>query len=358
VVGVGIGYKFRADARIGEEKCLRVYVSRKPKREDLSTRQLIPEKIGEFETDIIEVGEFFAARPGLRKNPPARDQRTQGTPQPGSSIGLKVGTAPNYGKLVSGTLGAIVSDAGGKSYVLSCNHVLSVNGRVDPNDPDAQIMSPAPEDDPSGIRIATRPTPVLLKHDEYNEADCAVAEIVGSMKKKVEPRFPDLDTPVTHGLDAPKLGQRVFKFGKASGKTYGEIVDVCADIIVDYSFGTFRFKNQVLIRGFGGDFAAQGDSGAVVLLEEPGQPVSMVAMVFAPIGRFTAACPMKAVFDSLTMVFGGKATRLQRASLPTFPFILPKKVKPGRVPLVATPRVPRRPVAKRAAGKKAAGKKA
>src|SRR5262249_6821163 len=96
---------------------------------------------------------------------------------------------------------------------------------------------------------------------------------------------------------------------RATGKTTGRIVDIAADILVDYNFGTFRFINQVLIEGDDGDFAADGDSGAVVFCSSPEDPAPVpVAMVFAPAGKLTAACPMWAVIKFLEAELEKKLT--------------------------------------------------
>ena len=95
------------------------------------------------------------------------------------------------------------------------------------------------------------------------------------------------------------LGQPVVKFGRTTGLTKGIIVDIDADIVVDYTFGSFRFVNQVLIQGKG--FANDGDSGAVVITQpaDAAKEREAVAMVVAPVGEFTAACPLQVALDIL-----------------------------------------------------------
>ena len=61
---------------------------------------------------------------------------------------------------------------------------------------------------------------------------------------------------------------KVVKFGAVTGRTEGNIVDTDLDLYVNYSFGTFLFKRQVLIdvREDGSDnFATAGDSGSIVI---------------------------------------------------------------------------------------------
>jgi hypothetical protein len=129
---------------------------------------------------------------------------------------------------------------------------------------------------------------VPLRHAEPNEFDCALAEVTD--KNLVDPVFPGKQK-VT-GFGAPNVGDRVRKFGKTTPNSapVGKIVDVDAAVLVDYSFGTLRFVNQVIIDGENDqEFANDGDSGALLVNIETNEAV---AMLFAPIGKFMVACPL------------------------------------------------------------------
>jgi hypothetical protein len=71
---------------------------------------------------------------------------------------------------------------------------------------------------------------------------------------------------------------------------------VNADFYVEYSFGTFLFSNQVVIEGDDDAFAADGDSGSIVI--DPAQKLA-IAMIFAESGRFAIACSLADVFQQL-----------------------------------------------------------
>ena len=318
VVGVGIGDKYVAGLKTGYQ-CVRVYVSRKPGLNDLAARDLIPARIGNVDTDVIDVGIEFTPNGGRRRKPDtAAETCKPARGEPGSSIGLQAKATRHLGRVVSGTLGAILQGENGKRYVIGCNHVLSVNGLVKKDE--AKIVTPAPhhrEQDEEEV-IAEAPVAVPLRPDKPNFVDCAAAETSLPVNTRFSRNGKKFDLT---DLRPPVVGLRVFKLGKGSGLTYGTIVDISADILVDYSFGGFHFTSQVLIQGDNDrDFASDGDSGAIVLadVEKP----YAVAMVFAPAGKYTAACPIEEVKKSLLALMRGDPARSPEPVPPAEPFDL------------------------------------
>ena len=331
VVGVGIGPKYVIDNDI-DLQCVRVYVTRKPDPDDLTPQELIPKTVGPVQTDVVNIRTAFLPNTALRTPPTVPNLN----PAPGSSVGLPESATRHLGRIASGTLGAVLK-RGDRYYVVGCNHVLSLNGYAS-----GEIVSPAPHDRSFGEgeqNIAEAPLSVPLQHDDWNAVDCAAALIpegvnvvesvdmpdYGSSKSDSNASvlttfiLPDLSAPVSRNgqlntnncrrvkvtqFESPEVRKRVYKFGKTSGLTFGRIVDVQADILVDYSFGVFRFRDQVLIEGENGrEFALDGDSGAVVLTAE--NDPKAVAMVFAPAGRYTAANSMPVVLHTLKMRLPG-----------------------------------------------------
>src|SRR5437660_88829 len=124
VVGVGIGKKV-VDEVPTETDCVRIYVQSKLKLEDVTPAYLLPSSFLDIPTDIIEVGRLGLEKQ-VRPLEPAGPIRPVG---PGSPIRLDSKHA-NLNSGAVGTLGAIVEDEKGNQYILSCNHVLNVNGRV------------------------------------------------------------------------------------------------------------------------------------------------------------------------------------------------------------------------------------
>ena len=89
------------------------------------------------------------------------------------------------------------------------------------------------------------------------------------------------------------------KFGAVTGRTEGNVVDTDLDLYVNYSFGTFLFKRQVLIE------CRDGSDNTLPQMGTRGRSSSMrvrnqaVAMIFAASGRFAVACPLADVLKQL-----------------------------------------------------------
>ncbi len=248
IVGVGIGKKVVNGSQT-QQDCVRVYVVSKLSPDDLIPSALVPSDFGKVPTDVIPIGRF--GRTG-------RPQPRQGTcSQPGSYIRVKT-SAPNVNQGQRGTLGAVVTD-GSRRYILSCNHILAVNGRV-PRGTEvvsAELVGNEPT-------IAEAGYFVTLQRGAANSVDCAVALLPAN--SAVKTAFPE-DFRLNPDMAVePQAGMAVTKFGAVTGRTNGMIVDTDADLYVDYSFGTFLFEHQVMIDGgnHGVDFAAAGDSGSLV----------------------------------------------------------------------------------------------
>ena len=288
VVGVGIGKKV-IDGRQTPIDCVRVYVIAKKGEGSLPVKSLVPEYILGVPTDVIEVSRF--GRKGHRPKPAGHNETRPGSP-------IRVQTdAVNVNEGARGTLGALVTD-GRQQYLLSCNHILRVNGRVPPDPRAAQILSAVFVGDQPHI---AEPGPLIrLQRGCGNPVDCAIAPLKDGAE--VVSAFP-VGTFVLISGDAvpPAPEMRVQKVGAATGHTHGVIVDTDADLYVDFSFGTFLFEDQVIIEGSreGEDFANDGDSGSIVATETEEQTGRATAMIFAASGRFAVACPLPTVLEKL-----------------------------------------------------------
>jgi hypothetical protein len=311
IVGVGMGKKMVQGAPT-QQDCVRVYVVSKLCPNNVMPDSLVPLDFLGVPTDVIPVGRF--GRTG-------RPQPREGTcSQPGSYIRVKT-TAPNVNQGQRGTLGAVVTD-GTRRYILSCNHVLAVNGRVPRG---AEVVSA--EFVGNQPTIAEAGYFVTLQRGAANSVDCAVALL--SANTDVKTAFPG-GFRLTPDVPAePLTGMAVTKFGAVTGRTSGMIVDTDADLYMDYSFGTFLFEHQVMIDGgndggnHGVDFAAAGDSGSLVATTgtmaatsaTSATPTSATpnsaaatALIFGASGRFAVACPLGMALTSLAKMCG--ATRL------------------------------------------------
>lgn len=105
VVGIGIGHKLVKGKSTGDH-AIRFYVERKIDKKVVPKSFLLPKRIGNVGTDVIETGRFVVLQPRRRKR--MRPVR------PGCSIGCQ----PRDGHLMAATLGAIVAKKG-QHFVLS-----------------------------------------------------------------------------------------------------------------------------------------------------------------------------------------------------------------------------------------------
>jgi hypothetical protein len=299
VVGVGIGKKLVAGASTPTD-CIRVYVVAKTDEKYLSPAAMIPGDFLDVPTDIIEIGRF--GQGGHRPIPLDQNSKTG----PGDPIRVS-SPAPNVNSGFMGTVGAIVQDGARQKYILSCNHVVAVNGRVPRG---ANIVSTlgAEHETP----IAHRNVFIRLQREATNRVDCALA-LLPSDPQGVTEKFEERIKGHKRGIawksektTAPQKAMKVVKVGAVTEKTLGTILDVDVELYIDYSFGTFRFGRQVIIDGGEGSrFARGGDSGSLVVDTKTGLAT---AMVFAASGRYAVACPIQQVFYELDQEVQGGLT--------------------------------------------------
>ena len=291
VVGVGIGKKLVAGASTPTD-CIRVYVLTKLDAGDLSPATQVPGDFLDVPTDIVEVGRFGQ---GGHRPIPIDEGSAVGPGDP-----IRVSTpAPNVNSGVTGTLGAIVQDGTYQKYILSCNHVLAVNGRVPRGANVVSTLSSRNEK-----TIANGGAYIRLEREDSNTVDCALARLPADSKlvnDKVQERTPGqkraIDCKSGETID-PQRDMKVGKVGAVTGKSFGIILDIDVELYVDYSFGSFRFEKQVIIDGGpNSQFAKGGDSGSLVIDTGTGQAT---AMIFAASGRYAVACPIRQVLDELS----------------------------------------------------------
>jgi hypothetical protein len=245
----------------------------------------IQKKFGAFDTEVIEIGRFERLHQG-----PASGKAIG----PGFPIRFDT-TAPNVNPRAFGTWGATVQ-CEDSYFILSCNHILAVNGRV----PDGTriVSGELAATNGKSVAFATflgEGYFVEIGRNTISPADCALARL---RKNRIPKKFVPV-APIEF-----RAGMKVKKNGAVTNETEGTIVDASADVSVSYSFGTFRYNDQILIRGDGDEFAWDGDSGSVVTDKKSGRPI---AMVFAEAGEYAVACPLSTVFAEL-----GKLPKFQR----------------------------------------------
>src|SRR5512143_1699090 len=281
VVSVGIGFKYRGGVRT-DELAIVVGVRNKLAPSEVSRERMIPARIADQPTDVVQYGQIKALELTAKRRPCP----------PGYSIGHALVTA--------GTLGAWVRRGqGNERYVLSNNHVLAASneatigdfirqpGRADGGTDDdrfarlTEIVQIRFDGTDGGgkkssaalawrgwkwpanqvarlvgcpFRLEVRPLAVPQPYP--NLVDAAIALVV--LEEWVDPVVPSIGEPA--GIRDFQLGDRVQKTGRTSEHTAGVVEVVGSQTQVDYGTGTATFDDQIVIRGDAGDFSAPGSA--------------------------------------------------------------------------------------------------
>ncbi|MGH9824458.1 MAG: hypothetical protein ACREDR_14545, partial [Blastocatellia bacterium] len=189
----------------------------------------------------------------------------------GTSISPYAPSRSNVPPAAAGTLGAVVT-AGGKEYILSCNHVLAYNGRVPFGTP---VVAPGTLDDPYGRGVVGRlsqfvellPAAWPFNGTPVNPVDCALAEMRSSSAVGARSAIQIANPVITP--------TNVKKQGRTSGTTQAVVSIWSLTLMpIDLSFGAYCFSGLMgtigsLEQGVQSrrPFAVPGDSGALVLTD-------------------------------------------------------------------------------------------
>ncbi|MEW6424454.1 MAG: hypothetical protein AB1523_06865 [Bacillota bacterium] len=314
VVGVGVGLK-----KVGEETTDRlslvVFVEKKVPTQKLRKEHVVPLKINDLETDVIEIGRVRFLSERTRRMRPAR---------PGASIG--------HYKVSAGTFGAVVRDKSTKEkLILSNNHILAnatngQDGRSKVGDP---VLQPGPHDGggprdriasllrfipvkrtvrdvecpvamaaarlSNAVLHAIRPHydfKLVKRTQEANLVDCAVA-------RPDSPNLIDgdiLEVGAVEGVAEVRPGDQVLKSGRTSAVTEGKVLALGVTVKVDITDGEVGwFSNQVV-----GDLVSRpGDSGSLILNNKK----EAVGLLFAGSDRYTVFNRIQNVMEKLGLIF-------------------------------------------------------
>lgn len=192
----------------------------------------------------------------------------------------------------AGTFGLLVSDAAGKMFGLTNNHVTGACNNAPPGLP---ILAPGPLDvshehaNPFTIGRHYSLLPIndgIPENVDINSnCDAACFEILDEdlVSSSQGGRY---DTPAV--VAEPVPGRKVSKVGRTTGFTEGRIVGqaVCP-VPVSYSVSEYGVKKEVffadvyVVQGLTEIFSKPGDSGSLVVQIEPDGSVTSVGLVFA-----------------------------------------------------------------------------
>ena len=313
VVGVGYGLKEKGGKKTDRDAIV-ILVDKKVPERKLSKRNIVPQKMEDYRTDVIEIGDIQFLNTRTERLRPV---------QPGISIG--------HYKISAGTLGAIVRDKNTKNpLLLSNNHVLAnitngSDGRAKTGDPilqpgvydngskDNDVVAhlerfiPIRKNDEMDCPIArgmeslsnlfinaVRPeyTMKLFKMGVENSVDCAVAKPINNdiVNSKI------IEVGKVNGVRSPEVGMKVKKSGRTTGLTKSKIKVIDASVEVKMSENESTvFSDQIIME----PFSSAGDSGSLILDEQN----NAVGLLFAGSNQATVGNKIENVLNQLDIEF-------------------------------------------------------
>lgn len=270
VVGLAIGPQV-TDGKPTGEAALIVLVTQKLEESMLPTGAIIPDELGGYKTDVMEIGIPMAGcEPKIEAVTPLTLKNRVRPAKGGYSVGHKDITAGTIATGVYDILpgGNVSPPAHGigippKYYILSNNHVLANSNEGKIGD---AVLQPGPYDggkDPEDrIGTLSRYVPIDFSEPRTNQnnvVDCALASV----------EFSDIDREIfwsgyVRGWKQKKfvkVGDLVKKTGRTTNFVTGMITAICATVDVGFGGGKVaRFKDQIITTCI----SAGGDSGSLV----------------------------------------------------------------------------------------------
>lgn len=200
----------------------------------------------------------------------------------------------------SGTLGSLVSDAGGQ-YILSNNHVLA---RVNKGSAGEAVDQPGLVDvgcaDRSSDYVAnlSRFVSIDFNRNANNRVDCAIAKCI-SGDVTTTGDILDIGQPSTTPKTAT-VNLLIEKSGRTTGFSTGKVTGINASVGVQYQLGcgsgakkVANYTGQVVTTNISGG----GDSGSLIVTQ--GSCPQPVALLFAGSSSSTIGNPIGEVYSAL-----------------------------------------------------------
>ena len=304
VVAAGVGYKITGGQKTSTLSIV-CSVTKKLAASQLSSKDLVPDRLNGTPTDVIETGIIRALQSPTEKHRPA----------PG---GVSIG----HRDITAGTLGCLVKKDG-RFVILSNNHVLANSNAAEIGDP---ILQPGPHDGgrypddhiadleqfiPLNITGAPSDCPVATGTANFLNS---IARLFGSSVQLqaidqqatenlvdaaiARPLNPDdvkneiLEIGTIQGAIEGELGMAIKKSGRTTGFTTGEIQQVDVAVNVQYGEGQIaQFTDQLMA----GAMSQGGDSGSAVLDDSN----NLVGLLFAGSDTSTIMNRIQNVFSEL-----------------------------------------------------------
>ena len=209
------------------------------------------------------------------------------------------------GFITIGTLGCFVTTKTGATALLSNNHVVAAQNHGQASDQIVQANASNPQEAASNLIanlsdfVKIDPSPAGSKvgypglHLNRVDAGCAVLiDKMGFLQ-----RYMSSELPAINGVDNPVPEQEVFKVGRTTGLTRGNITTVATTVgPVPYADGESWFQGSFVVEGKDGTrFSDKGDSGSAVVSSDG----KLLGLLYAGNGVQTYVCPITDVFNLL-----------------------------------------------------------
>ena len=368
IIGLAVGSKDDGPVRFAKDFAVTAFVEKKRTVAGLAKSRLqdfetvfaaSAQREAEKATDInvVEVGSPFtlqsgftpglsvpAAHRGAHGGPPA----TVDTQKPFHALRIGIGVTnpavnhppqPYPGGHSVGTVGFYLRDAERRHYLASNNHVLAGGSGRPPSalcsigDP---VCMPGTLDF-TAADLATYATLAQLRGSPlcraqlsgwvplafantmstpHNRVDLAIAELTGvvdedemhrlafggSIRSVVQP-YLDSEGNV---VDVAKVPSAVYKLGRTTGYTEGEVTSFGFSQMIGYPGGKAMFVDQLVItptKDNSGPFSQPGDSGSAILTNRH----ELAALLFAGNAAKTIATPIQFVLSDLASMIPSPA---------------------------------------------------
>jgi hypothetical protein len=235
VTGLGVGMK-KKGGKLTEQKCIIVFVDKKIPKVEIAESEMVPEKLEEVVTDVVETHFKIYFNHQARHNPAVG--------------GISISRS---GEISAGTFGiTALDDISLNDVMLSNWHVMAGNN---PNEGDEIIQ-------PGGLDSGTT-NDIVGELDRWliaNEFDLAIAQLT-THRDHIYSNVAEIGNCI--GIAHPVMSETVRKSGRTTGLTQGTVIGIDVDDTVDYGDlgGNRTVEHQILVDGH----SLPGDSGSAVI---------------------------------------------------------------------------------------------
>jgi hypothetical protein len=304
VQGVGLGEKQTGGLGTGRRAVV-VFVDKKRPAGDVL--RVIPQTVGDVETDVVDSGGPFEAR-GVDATARLDVNTRRLRPVPcGCSLG--------HTRITAGTLGLYVHDTWtGRIVAVTNNHVAACSNDARVGD---EIIQPGPYDGGAAGRDAFGRLLAFVPI-RYDGAGNALVRLLRALRlwPAARPNRVDLAVvdPASPGIVACEIidvehyprgwcdaapGNEVIKSGRTTGLRAGVCEYTGVTVRVDYGrHGSATFEDQDIYS----NMSMGGDSGSVILADDG---ATVLSLLFAGSSRYTIGSPWRHVVAAHDLKLGG-----------------------------------------------------